>query len=51
VDATDADALEAEIAEFFDQPNLEFPRLSPTDFVQPVVRAANNTQPVTEYRD
>lgn len=51
LDATDADALEAEIGEFFERSDLEYPQLSPTDFVQPVVRAANNTQPVTEYRE
>lgn len=51
LDATDEDALEAAISEFFDRPELEYPRLDPGDFVQPIVRASKNRQPVTEYRD
>lgn len=49
LDPADEDALEGAIAEVFDRPDVEFPRIDPVDFVQPIVRAANNTTTVGEY--
>jgi lipoate-protein ligase A len=49
LDPADEDALEKAVGEVFDRPELEFPRLNPSDFVQPITRATNNTQSVVEY--
>lgn len=49
LDPEDQEALEDAIREVFDRPDLEFPRLEPTDFAQPIIRATGNTQPVTDY--
>ncbi|WP_254533605.1 hypothetical protein [Natrinema gelatinilyticum] len=51
LDPSNEDALESAIAEVFDQPSIEFPRIEPVDFVQPLVRATGNTQPVADYLD
>jgi lipoate-protein ligase A len=51
LDPSDQDALENAIADVFDDPTLEFPRIKPTDFVQPIIRATNNTQSVASYLD
>lgn len=51
LDATDQDALEAAVEPFFEDPTIEYPRLEPADFAKPIVRATEETQPVTEYRD
>lgn len=49
LDPDDKEALEQAISEVFNRPELEFPRLKPTDFAQPILRATRNTQPVEKY--
>jgi len=48
-DPTDHAAIESALLTVFNRPEIELPRIEAEDFAQPVVRAADNTQPVDEY--
>lgn len=48
-DPTDREALESALAEVCTRPDVELPRIEAGDFARPVVRVAENTQPVDEY--
>ena len=50
-DATDKNELKAAVEPFFEREDIEFPALEPNDFVQPILRATDNRQSVTEYRE
>jgi lipoate-protein ligase A len=51
LDASDQETIEQAMVEAFETYHIEAPGIEPEHFAQPVIRAANNTQPVTEYLD
>jgi len=50
LDPTDRRSLEDAIATAFDEDDIEAPGIEPEHFAQPVLRAAENLEPVDEYR-
>lgn len=49
LDATDGATLTAAVERVFDRPGHEAPGIAPSDFVDPIVRATENTEPVADY--
>jgi lipoate-protein ligase A len=48
-DVTDESALEAAIMDVLKDSTIEVPRVSPSDLVNPVIKAGENTEPVKSY--
>lgn len=51
LDPRDRDAIESAIADTFSEYDVESPGIEPEHFVEPVLRAAENTQSVEQYLD
>jgi lipoate-protein ligase A len=51
IDVTDRTALERSVEAVIENSLIEVPRVSPSDFVEPVVRAGENTESVENYLD
>lgn len=49
LDATDEPAITEVLADIFDRSGVEVPGIEPSDVADPLVRAAQNTEPIPDY--
>jgi hypothetical protein len=49
LDPSDETALKQAVSGVLDDSRIEIPRVSATDFIQPVLKASSNRQPIEEY--